>query len=432
MEGKNLRDKIFSERTGIILAISGFAFIVLSIIAFICFRSWSFSTTMDEAKVGQFGDLIGGIVGSVFSLASVILFYVALNEQRKDIGINQKALNLQIDALNQQVEEFKAQKEELEETRRVYVEQTNLIREQTESQKQQVKEFKFQSTIYNLQQFDSSFYSILNVLIHQKQLINKDEPESNFFKNLYFQICNVDIKNKKLIESLACVTNKYLEVYNSYESPLLLYCKTIYRIIKVIDDSNIEEIEKNKYSKILFSQLSSYELILLHYNYSTHFGTKIKPLLIKYNFFNYVPTSERIECSQNCLLIKNYKYKAGLTNFIKSISELVVTNYTKANDIENNDDINLSEEKLFLDYNSTISLTIDNKLELSIAFEKSVWDSKLLEYENEIQLYFNVILTNTFYSSKYKPIEKKFIEEEVLTSDSFHKLIFKINDIKNI
>jgi hypothetical protein len=187
---KNKVYSIFSEKLGLILAGIGLISIVITSIIFIILGDWTFSKTLNESKVGQFGDFIGGVVGSLFALSGVILYYVALKEQRNEISLSQKALNLQIEALNHQVEEFKAQKEELEETRKVYIEQTNLFREQTIYYSTQTKEYVKQTNISNLQQFDSSFYSILGVLNNLRNSIN-DKSNGNFFDNIYLKLKSV-------------------------------------------------------------------------------------------------------------------------------------------------------------------------------------------------------------------------------------------------
>ena len=122
---------VFSEKSAKVLAWSGLLLIVVSIFVFICFSGWSFSWIINEEKIGQYGDFIGGVVGSLFAFVGIILYYIALTEQRKDIEINRKALETQIETLNQQICEFKTQTIEMQETRTVYVEQTNLYREQT-------------------------------------------------------------------------------------------------------------------------------------------------------------------------------------------------------------------------------------------------------------------------------------------------------------
>lgn len=56
---------------GLFLFITGIGF-------FIWKESFIISSKLNAEKIAQFGDFVGGIVGSLWSLAGVILFYVAL------------------------------------------------------------------------------------------------------------------------------------------------------------------------------------------------------------------------------------------------------------------------------------------------------------------------------------------------------------------
>jgi uncharacterized membrane protein len=121
--------KFLSEKASIILIVLGVVLIALGLLLFL----WndfqlSYSEQINNEKFGQFGDLIGGMVGSIWALAGVILFYVALTEQRKDLKINRQVLQ-------QQIKEFELQRKELEETRYVF----------------------------NLQKFDNTFFNLLKV-----------------------------------------------------------------------------------------------------------------------------------------------------------------------------------------------------------------------------------------------------------------------------
>ena len=160
--------KIFSEKTAKVLSWIGLALILIGASIFILCRSWDFSWTINEEIVGQFGDFVGGVVGCIFAFVGVILYYVALTDQREDIKINREALKTQVKTLEQQIEEFKAQTKEMQDTRTVYEEQTKLYRQQTEYYKQQVKELKNQTKISILQHFNSEFYSLLNVFLNIK------------------------------------------------------------------------------------------------------------------------------------------------------------------------------------------------------------------------------------------------------------------------
>ena len=122
-EGKtkphNVKGLIFSEKFS--LALVGISFLGLlgSIVVFIVCGNWSFSFILNEEKIAQFGDFIGGVIGTLLAFAASLLYYIALKEQQKDIKINQNSLDKQID-------EFAKQVEELELSRQVYTNQNTL------------------------------------------------------------------------------------------------------------------------------------------------------------------------------------------------------------------------------------------------------------------------------------------------------------------
>ncbi|MDM1533950.1 putative phage abortive infection protein [Myroides marinus] len=286
----------FSEKTGKIISLFGLVVIVLTILVYLIFGDWKFSKIPDESIIGQFGDFIGGFIGSMFSLAGVILFYVGLKEQRKDISINQENIRLQTSALEQQVNEFQAQKTELEETRKVYEEQTLLIREQTNLYRQQNKELKEQSNTARVQQFDSSFFSYLNIFNEFRDSLDKKCDSGNFFSEIFSEIKGKDIQdNDKIEDVLQNICDVYLEVFNLYRNNLSPYFKTLYRIMVLIDTSNIDDYKKNEYFKLLRSQLSDVELLVLNYNYHTDFGLNVRTLIIKYNFLKHINLFDKLE-----------------------------------------------------------------------------------------------------------------------------------------
>lgn len=134
--------KTLTERNSKILLWIGVFLFVSGIVVFIYREKIGFNTEVDATKVAQFGDFIGGVVGSLWSLAGVILFYVALTEQRKDIQINRETLETQVLALNQQIEEFRLQTEELSETRKVFQEQSETLK---------------------IQRFENTFFQLLSL-----------------------------------------------------------------------------------------------------------------------------------------------------------------------------------------------------------------------------------------------------------------------------
>ena len=108
------------------MVLFGIILVCFAVITFLWIDfDFNYENKINSEKFGQFGDFLGGVVGSLWALAGVLLFYKALSEQREDIKTNKQALKLQVEALNQQVEQFKIQTGELESSRKVYEQQLN-------------------------------------------------------------------------------------------------------------------------------------------------------------------------------------------------------------------------------------------------------------------------------------------------------------------
>lgn len=97
------------------------------------------SSQINSEKFGQLGDYVGGIVGSLWSLAGVVLFYVALTEQREDIKLNRETLETQVKALHLQIKEFELQTVELEETRKELKRSADAQEKSQEALEEQIK-----------------------------------------------------------------------------------------------------------------------------------------------------------------------------------------------------------------------------------------------------------------------------------------------------
>lgn len=254
----------FIKRDGTIIAfiVTGLLLLLAAAISF----SWNdfhinTDSTIDSAKVAQFGDFVGGLVGSIWALAGVLLFYKALTEQRTDFKNNENALKLQVDALNQQIEEFKQSRQEQVNSRKVYEEQSKILK---------------------TQQMESNFYSLLDVYRKIKSSIE--------FRNLIESLDkNYDPENNS-IKRHETIINSYGDLFLENREQLSHYFRIIYRIIRIIDSNNqISEKEKHLYTNILRAQLTDYEIILLYYNSHTSYGEKTRSLILKYNLLKHLP-----------------------------------------------------------------------------------------------------------------------------------------------
>lgn len=341
---KPLHEKLLSEQTGILLSFIALAVVLIGIFIFIYYGSWKKTVVLDESKMGQFGDFIGGIAGTLVALVGIILYYVALTEQRKEIKINQQALNLQITALNNQVSEFQAQKEELISTRKIYEQQTKTMRNQ---------------------QFDSNFYSLLNVYLSIKNNLNKNDTDHDFFFTFYNELFNIVTKNET--DSFQDTNNKIIEnytnIYLKHRGKLSSYFKTIYRLLKFIDEcDHLQKEEKIFYSKIIRSQISDNELLALYYNYHSIYGAKAQPLVLKYGLLKHIQRLSKIEFAKH-FTFGNHNKKNQLILFTEWLIDLLSKNIEKAKDIETPP---IVVQELYNGYNVMVGINIDVSLEIKL------------------------------------------------------------------
>jgi hypothetical protein len=392
-------DKFFSEKSvSIILIVSAF-FFTISIFVFLYFGNWQFSKYLSEEKIGQFGDFVGGVIGSILALVGIILYYIALREQRKDIKINQEALRLQIKALEQQITEFKEQKEELKESRKVYEKQSKTM---------------------EIQQFESNFYSFFNIYLKIKNdLISYCTTKvKDFFKekyNILKEKCSME--NENHFNCHKKTQDAFRDIYLDDRGHFSQYFKTVYRLIKIIDSSNLTDEEKHRYCKIVRSQISDYELLILYYNYHSDFGKGVQSLVLNYNLLKHVPLLSKIE------FCNKFSYDSNKINTLVDFTErlflLLKENVNKASDIES-EAVDASET--FEEYDINISVKIDTDLLIECSFNVNT-DKNNFPFEDKIfQDFIEQFLYNTFYYSQFSVPEGSEIEKSRIEKNE--KIIF--------
>lgn len=411
--------KIFSEKTAKVLSWVGLTLIILGALIFILCRSWDFSWTISEEKIGQFGDFVGGVVGCIFAFVGVILYYVALTDQREDIRINREALETQVKTLNQQIEEFKAQTKEMQETRTVYEEQTKLYRKQTEYYEQQVKELKSQTKISSLQHFNSEFYSLLNVFVSIKK--NCEKPISDLLCKLKNRLVSY---NDTICNKHSVLIEEYTKQYYNNSSSLSIFFKTIYRLLKMIDDSNIESESKQRYAKTLRSQLSEQELLILYYDYCSVLGEKVRLLAIKYNLLKHLNLTRKFELDYS----KFENNKIPILTYLQELSVILNSKIKQSQDLENEEDIIVNGELYFINTKSNYNLEINDKF---FIFGIEIPKEQQLYNKDDFTSLFLMFLYEYFFLSKLKkPIEQIFEKQIIERDKSFeYKYQSEINSI---
>tara|TARA_R110002050_G_scaffold201841_1_gene336963 strand:- start:13901 stop:14803 length:903 start_codon:yes stop_codon:yes gene_type:complete len=255
---------------------AGIIVIAISLVLLLPFRSYFSASPVDNELIGQFGDFIGGIAGSLWALAGVIMFYVALHEQRKDFETNREILSAQLD-------EFKLQQVELAETRKVFKEQSETLR---------------------IQRFENSFFSMINTL---NELINTFTFEEGrldsgkFIKEVYQgrnaiykivdlieddikeQMANIqDLENALIYFDTAAIQNFHDRANNA-----LPFIKMLEQIVFIIFESSLEN-ERKRYVDILKSNLdpAQFSLIGLFLSSRSEQGSELLTKMRILNFYD--------------------------------------------------------------------------------------------------------------------------------------------------
>jgi len=242
---------------------------LLSIIVFYC------KNTELGFGLNLLGDFMSGTVASIWSLAGLFFIYVAF------LGQKQQLLNQQIEIMYSQLEvkytrlELSGQKEEM-------ALQNNTLQQQ-----------KIENTFFQLL---SLFTSIVNSLDLRKKktaevIVSGRDCFETFYKKLNAYLStNLGSNFKSHEVTVEEILVAYSELYKNNRSDMSHYFRTIYHIIKFIDNADLEN--KKQYIAIARAQLSSYEQILLFYNCLHENGIKkFKPLIEKYALFKNIDSS---------------------------------------------------------------------------------------------------------------------------------------------
>lgn len=226
-------------------------------------------------EAGTFGDMFGSI-NALFSGLAFVGVIVAILLQK---------------------DELELQRKELEETREELKGQKIQLQEQNKTLRKQAFEdtffqlLKVYSDIVNSMDVESRFQT--QTLGPQLQMIKGRD----FFAHIH-SLFSVEVKNFKKNNKITEITadnfdDVFLVFFESHKSDLSHYYRTIYNLLKCVDNSDIEN--KKFYTDIFRAQLSSYEILFLHYDCKSSLGKeKLAPLLEKYNVLKHLTGSEII------------------------------------------------------------------------------------------------------------------------------------------
>jgi hypothetical protein len=223
---KDLVQKVTDEH----LKLFGVIFTILGLLIFFCAFLCFVTPSIDPFKIGvnkfaEFGDFIGGVVGSLWALVGVILLYLTLKSQQDSVKKQEASLK---------------------------------------KQQKSIDKNQFENTFFSLL---SNYNEIVKAMdLHgekeEKEIANGRDCFSKILKEpkiLELQLKDKDITVKKEL---------YKVVYKDYKSELSHYYGVLYNLFNYVQENEVfDDVKsKEKYIDIARAQMSSDETKLLAYH----------------------------------------------------------------------------------------------------------------------------------------------------------------------
>lgn len=318
----------------LVFIIVGFLVLIFSIFGK-PFNDWSFFP--DPLMFGQFGDFIGGFVGTIFTLGGFILIYKTFIAQRETINLQKKTFlserndNLYFNLLSSQqniTDKIKAHIHTLNSISKEVVfsiegrdfflySKTELIKIWSSLNSNEYFEYNERDVYYAEHEIDD-LYDPANVISYdpeeasyQEQIIRKNIDLS--YTNKIYGISKGHWKKFKDKPMPLKLQSMYAFYFSKFHYIAGHYFRHLYHILNFVEQveydlfkgakSDAEQIEIKgiikKYVDFLQSQMSSFELMLLFYNSSLF--PKALTLVKKYNVLENLAVEDLIDQSHNCI-----------------------------------------------------------------------------------------------------------------------------------
>lgn len=214
-------------RISILNSIVGGIILLIGITTLCIYFSQFHDGFADQTIFGSFGDYIGGVLGTLLSLISVVYIFLTY---RKQIEFSEKQEKL---ALTQQ----------------------------------------FESTFFNLLQNQRSILMSLRLNNNTIDYAYMKKVANELKKRLSereYGLTEITLENKENEQEK--INDIYQGIYLKYGSELGHYFRSLYHIFKYIGESAI--VPKSKYYGLIQAQMNNDELYLLFYNSISSYGKK--------------------------------------------------------------------------------------------------------------------------------------------------------------
>ncbi len=281
------RESSTYERIAIALIWAGMIIILITTILF------TLESTLHFLNIhyGQYGEFIGGMVGSLWALAGVILFYEALRFQRTELKMQRHELELQRHEIVEQTYQFKKQNEtlEIQTFENTYFKLLSLHNEILESIVMEIKTGdKDKTHTYREIRGRDCFHEYYQRYKKVFHWAFEEQSKAGFDESTL----------KRIIEY------SYKIFYEEYQADLGHYFRNLFTIFKFVDSAKGNP---RFYINLIQSLLSNFELLLLYFHCLSDINPEFKRLVEDYSLFYKIIEDELIEITKSLYLDKAFE-----------------------------------------------------------------------------------------------------------------------------
>lgn len=215
---------------------------------FMANQHYDLSEPIDSGIWGTYGDFIGGVLGTIVAYISLRFLILTLKEQ--------KEANITISENNER-----------------------------------------NSKVYELQQFEGTFQTLLSLYLDAVNAYKKDSCNSGrdsmraILEEVYFRYKNNGQYASKVRTAVRCFDELYVE----NRQVMSVHFRVLYQLCRFISIGNIDDNKKALYSKIVRSQLSEEECIMIRYNCLNSYGLKMQDYANEFNLLKHLPFTRLME-----------------------------------------------------------------------------------------------------------------------------------------
>lgn len=224
------------------------AFLVFTFL-FCIHQPWfKWSDTIDNEKWGTYGDFIGGLLGTFLAYISLRLLIKTLKEQEKS---------------NTYLKESNDRNSEVAELQLVHEDVNTLL--------------------------DSYHRTVSSFVLDDKK---GEEVLSMIADEMYTSFSNTDESlSNRIDESRKLFETEYIKRRDT----MAVYYRLLYQVFQVIWLSDVDGRKKAMLSKMIRSQFTEDELLLLRYNCLTDNGYKMRTYINQFNLLKHLPLTHLLE-----------------------------------------------------------------------------------------------------------------------------------------